>query len=96
MENLLQQILQEIQRLKEDVRQVNQNQLLLNENQHQMSHQINAIHQSVVRIEDGQPKDIFALLEKIHHNFLDKDAEIAALNKRVFRLETDIEKFNRQ
>lgn len=36
------------------------------------------------------------MLEKINDDFFDKEAEIAALNKRVFRLESDFEKFNRQ
>lgn len=96
MEQVLNQILQELQALRQDVQQLNQNQLLLDQNQKQMALQINSIYQSTVRLEDGQPKDIFAFLEKIHNNFVDKDSEVAALNKRIFRLESEFEKFNRQ
>jgi len=96
MEETLNQILQELQALRQDVQQLNQNQILLDQNQKQMSIQIHSIYQSTVRLENGQPKDIFALLEKIHHNFTDKDSEVAALNKRIFRSESEFEKFNRQ
>lgn len=96
MEQVLHQILQELQSLKGEIQKLNQNQLLIDKNQQQMALQIHSIYQSIVRLEDGQPKDIFAFLERIHNNFVDKDAEIAALNKRVFRLESDFEKYNRQ
>ncbi|MFW5438671.1 hypothetical protein [Paenibacillus apiarius] len=86
MEQVLHQILHELHSLKREVQKLNQNQLLLDKNQQQMAIQIYSIYQSIVRLEDGQPKDIFAFLERIHNNFVDKDAEIAALNKRVFRL----------
>ncbi|GGF92734.1 hypothetical protein GCM10010913_12850 [Paenibacillus aceti] len=93
---MLSQILQEIKSIKSDIRQLNQNQLLLSENQKHMSLQIDNILQAVLRIGDSQPEDISALLDRIHNNILDKDSEIAALNKRVFRLESDFEKFSRQ
>lgn len=103
MEQLLHQILEEIRTIKSDIQQLNQNQLLLNQNQQlldqnqkQMSLQIDNLLQSVQRIEDRQPEEISALLKRIHDNLLDKDSEIAALNKRVFRLESDFEKFSKQ
>ncbi|WP_217593939.1 hypothetical protein [Cohnella sp. GbtcB17] len=96
MDQILKQILEEIVNLKAEVQQISQNQLILNQNQSQTALQVNSIYQAIVRLEDGQPKDIFALLEKINTDFFDKEAEIAALNKRVFRLESDFEKFNRQ
>lgn len=73
-----------------------QRQEVLEQNQQQMSLQADNILQAVLRIEDSQPEDISALLDRIHNNILDKDSEIAALNKRVFRLESDFEKFSRQ
>lgn len=84
MEQVLHQIPQELQSLKGEVQKLNQNQLLLGKNQQQMALQIHSIYQSVVRLEDGQPKDIFAFLERIHNNFVDKDAEISSLNKQSF------------
>ncbi|MFB5763663.1 hypothetical protein [Paenibacillus medicaginis] len=110
LEQMLNQILQELRSIKSDIQQLNQNQQLLDQNQKsldqnqklldqnqkQMTPQIDNILQSVIRIEDSQPKDISALLDRIHDNILDKDSEIAALNKRVFRLESDFEKFSRQ
>lgn len=108
MENILQQILQEIQLVRQDMQQLQQNQLKLEQNQQQlqqnqlnleqsqkeMSFQINSIYQSVVRIEDGQPQDIYAILQSIHNKIIDKESEISALNKRIFRLESAFERMS--
>ncbi len=96
MEHLLNQILQEIQTVKQDIHKLHTSVYEMQKNQDQMASQINNIYQSVVHLENGQPQDIYALLERIHMNIIQKDSEISVLNKRVFKLESDFERINRQ
>ncbi|WP_246944973.1 hypothetical protein [Bacillus pinisoli] len=51
------------------------------------------IKESVHRIELSQPQDIVALLERMNKT-LENKTEV--LNKRVFNVETEIERLNRQ
>lgn len=96
MEELMNRLLQEMQSLKLDINLVNERTVRMEQNQERMAVQLDSIYQSVVRIEDGQLQDIIAILENIQTNISDKDFEIAALNRRIFRLESDFEKINRQ
>ena len=61
---------------------------------------VDEIQGSLNRIEEGQPKDILAILDRIEKKmdgkFHVKDAEINILNQRVFRLETQVEQLNQQ
>jgi septation ring formation regulator EzrA len=92
----LEQGFQELQqnqlRLEHRMQELEQNQRTLEQNQKEMSSQIDDIYRAVVRIEDGQPQDIYALLRSIHHKFNDTESEISALNRRVFRLESAFER----
>ncbi|MDF2925603.1 MAG: hypothetical protein K0R57_4517 [Paenibacillaceae bacterium] len=68
----------------------------LEENQLRLEQKVDGIYQAVVRIEEGQPLDIFALLENIDRKLDRRDSEIAVLNKRVFKLESDMERWSHQ
>lgn len=61
---------------------------------------VDEIQITLNRIEEGQPKDILAILDsmekKMDGKFHEKDAEISILNQRVFRLETQVEQLNQQ
>jgi chromosome segregation ATPase len=89
MENLLKQMLTELQGLKKDVTS-------LMDGQTRLEQKVDGIYQAVVRIEEGQPKDIYAMLENIDRKLEDKDSEITVLNKRIFKIESDIERLNKQ
>jgi vacuolar-type H+-ATPase subunit D/Vma8 len=58
-----------------------------------LEHGQKEIKESVHRIELSQPQDIVALLERMNKN-LENKTEV--LNKRVFNVETEIERLNRQ
>lgn len=96
LEQNFQQLQQGQTNLEQNFQRLHQSQLNLERNQETLSAQINEIHQAIVRIEDGQPKDIYALLHNIYKAIQDKEYDIAALNKRVFRLEAEFERLNRQ
>ncbi|WP_339061089.1 hypothetical protein [Tepidibacillus marianensis] len=85
MEKLLKQILSEVQNIKNDI-------ISLKDNQNRLEHKVDGIYQAVVRIEEGQPKDIFAILENINRKLDNKDSEINVLNKRIFKVEAEIER----
>ncbi len=85
MEAILNQILSEIKGMKADI-------VYLKESQSSIEQKIDGIYKAVVRIEEGQPKDIFAILENINQKLDTKESEINVLNKRIFKVETEIER----
>jgi len=54
------------------------------------------IEQAVTRFEKNQPEDIIALLKTINRKLDERDYELQALNKRVFKVEGVIEKLTNQ
>jgi hypothetical protein len=63
------------------------------EGQNEIKKDIKEIKTTVQRIEISQPQDITALLERMNINLENK---MEVLNKRVFNVETEIERLNRQ
>jgi chromosome segregation ATPase len=59
----------------------------------EMQNDVTEIRKVVHRLEENQPKDIEAILERINNKVDDK---CDALNKRVFEIETEIERLSRQ
>jgi archaellum component FlaC len=89
MEELLKQILIEIAGMKSEITGIKTNMVRL-------EHKVDGIYQSVVRMEEGQPLDIYAMLGNISNKVDSRDSEITVLNKRVFKLESDVERLNKQ
>lgn len=58
--------------------------------------EVQEIKQGVYRIEESQPKDVTAMLSRIYSKLEDKDFEVSVLNKRVFKLEAEVERINEQ
>ncbi|GHH98650.1 hypothetical protein [Neobacillus kokaensis] len=46
------------------------------------------IHSSLSKIEKDQPEDITSILEQINYNLDERDSELEAFNKRVFKVES--------
>lgn len=80
--------------LTENQSRLEQSQSRLEANQIQANAHIFDIHTAVVRLENDQPKDIVALLEKFDDYFCEKDSELATLNHRVFRVESKLERMS--
>ncbi|CAM3548179.1 MULTISPECIES: hypothetical protein [Saccharibacillus] len=68
----------------------------------QILQELQALRQDVQQLNQNQmlldqnQKQMSIQIHSIYHNFTDKDSEVAALNKRIFRLESEFEKINRQ
>ena len=54
------------------------------------------IEETVNRIEHNEPADIMVMLKQINGKLDERDLEIHALNKRLFKTETEIERLTRQ
>ncbi|TBL75075.1 hypothetical protein [Paenibacillus thalictri] len=81
----------DMEEVKQDVSALKQDVSLLQDGQRRLEQKVDDIHQSVVRIEEGQPLDIYAMLQGVDRKLVNKDSEISVLNKRVFRVETELE-----
>lgn len=57
---------------------------------------LDRIEAAVNRIEQNEPADITAMLKQIDKKLDERDNEIQALNKRVFKTESEIERLTRQ
>jgi|SRR5690625_3128805 len=57
-----------------------------------MQKDINEIKESVHRIEENEPRDILEMLDIIYNKIDEKDSDILVLNKRLFRVESVLEK----
>lgn len=80
--------------LQKNQLRMEENQVRLEQNQVQTNIKISDIHTAVVRLENGQPKDIVALLETFDDYFCEKDSELAILNHRIFRVESRLERMS--
>lgn len=57
---------------------------------------LDRIEAAVNRIEHNEPENIVAILKQINDKLDNKEFELQALNKRVFKNETEIERLTRQ
>ncbi|NBI30631.1 hypothetical protein [Chengkuizengella marina] len=64
---------------------------LIRNEMNEMRSDISEIKQSIHRLEESQPKDIFALLKNISIKVDYCDHQIGVLNKRLFKAESHIE-----
>ncbi len=99
----MKQILTEIKELRTDVTTLKGDVSLLKDGQERLETSLEKleigqkeIQESIIRLEEGQPKDIVALLDRINKKLDKKGFEIQVLNKRVFEVETELESLNRQ
>lgn len=53
---------------------------------------LDRIEATLSRIESNQPEDIIGMLKQINNKIDERDSEIQALNKRVFKVESRIER----
>ncbi|MFT9494589.1 MULTISPECIES: hypothetical protein [Bacillota] len=58
--------------------------------------QLERIEETTLRLEAEQPKDITTILNQISKKLDERDNDLQALNKRVFRTESEIERLARQ
>ena len=63
----------------------------LEENVSYMQGDIAEIKKSIHRLEKNEPQNIMNMLKMIHTKIEDKDFDIIALNKRLFRVESAVE-----
>lgn len=54
------------------------------------------IEDAVNRIEANEPADVVALLQQINKKLDEPDYDLQALNKRVFKVESEIERLTQQ
>ncbi|WCK57439.1 hypothetical protein PP175_25570 (plasmid) [Aneurinibacillus sp. Ricciae_BoGa-3] len=54
------------------------------------------LENTMLRMESDQPKDIKAMLQQINEKLDERDFDIQALNKRVFKVESQIERLSQQ
>jgi len=64
----------------------------LEQGQKEIKEKINNIEQTVSRIEVSQNEDVIAILKRVDQDVEDKTQ---ALNKRVYKLETEYERLSR-
>lgn len=64
--------------------------------QEEMDEKLDRIEASVNRLEQNEPANIMSMLKQINRKLDDRDYELQALNKRVFKTETEIERLTRQ
>lgn len=92
MKTEIQDMKTETQEMKTETQEMKTEIISLKEGQIRLEQKVDGIYKSVVRIEEGQPKDIFAILENIDRKLDTKELEINVLNKRIFKVETEIER----
>jgi mRNA-degrading endonuclease HigB of HigAB toxin-antitoxin module len=85
---LLNQILSEIKDLKSNI--------ATKSDVEQIKAELAAIKNSVERIEMNQPEDIKAMLQTISDKLDERDSEIQVLNRRVFKVESALERLSGQ
>lgn len=57
---------------------------------------LDRIEAAANRLEHNEPENIVAILKQINSKLDDRDYELQALNKRLFKNETEIERLTRQ
>ncbi|WP_216827471.1 hypothetical protein [Alkalihalobacterium elongatum] len=62
----------------------------------QVDKRFDRIDTTLARIEKDQTEDVVALLKQMNHKMDVRDSEIQALNKRVFKVESEIERLSQQ
>jgi uncharacterized protein (DUF885 family) len=81
-DDILKEILSEMKNIKLGMNEVNK--------------RLEGIEQKIDRIEENTPADIMALLRNIDEKMEDRDSAVQALNKRVFKTESIIERITKQ
>lgn len=61
-----------------------------------MDQRLERIEEAMIRLEENEPSNIMSLLQQIDGKMDERDHEIQALNKRVFKTESEIERLTRQ
>lgn len=61
-----------------------------------MDSKVDRVEEAVNRIEQNEPADIMSILKQMNDKLDEREAEIQVLNKRVFKVETEIERLTRQ
>ncbi len=87
-EDLLQQLLNEIKDIKSNMATKSDINTIKNE--------LIVIKQSIQLIEQSQPNDIYAILKNISNKLEERDSEVLVLNKRIFKVESVIERLTNQ
>ncbi|MFV9510067.1 hypothetical protein [Tepidibacillus sp. LV47] len=107
LKNLLREVLkEELQPIHERINQLHEQNSQLQEQINQLKYETNQqfeniktelkeIMATVQRIEQNQPEDIMAMLQTINNKLDQRDAELQVLNRRVFKLESDVERMAR-
>ncbi|BAU29794.1 hypothetical protein DFP93_106174 [Aneurinibacillus soli] len=54
------------------------------------------IEQSVRHLEENEPADVLAMLDRIDQKLEEKDSEITVLNNRLFKVESTAERLRKQ
>jgi predicted nucleic acid-binding Zn-ribbon protein len=62
----------------------------------EVNERLGRVEKKVDRIEENIPADILALLKNINDKLEDRDSEVQALNKRVFKTESTLERLTKQ
>jgi chromosome segregation ATPase len=62
--------------------------------QDRLESELQEVKEAVFRLEDSQPQDIYALLENMDKKLEERNFEMHALNKRVFKVEAELERIN--
>jgi hypothetical protein len=79
--------------MEELLKQLLQGQQEIKSDIKEIKSEITDIKNAVHRIELSQPQDVVAILDRMNINFENKTD---VLNKRVFNVETELERLNRQ
>lgn len=61
-----------------------------------MQNDITDIKESVYRIEEDEPQDILAMLSNINQKLENRDSDVEALNKRLFRAKSTLERLTNE
>ncbi|WP_339063621.1 hypothetical protein [Tepidibacillus marianensis] len=90
MEELLERILHELSIIKSDMAN-----FATKSDIQDVKNELIEIKQSVQRIEQSHPEDIHAMLQTINNKLDQRDSDVQVLNKRIFKVESDVERLTR-
>lgn len=85
--------MEEVDKMEELLKQLLQGQNEIKIDIKEIKSEVTDIKNAVHRIELSQPQDIVAILDRMNKNLENKTD---VLNKRVFNVETELERLNRQ
>ncbi|HZG59697.1 MAG TPA: hypothetical protein VEY68_04315 [Anoxybacillus sp.] len=94
IEGRLDRLEQRMDSLEQRMDGLEQRMASLETRQDRLESELQEVKGAVFRLEDSQPKDIYALLENIDKKLEERNFEMHALNKRVFKVEAELERIN--